>query len=75
MNRVAEPFQSLLNDIREATQTLANCAARGKLNPDGTRQMPVKYIKDIHLTFEQPRLVVPHEGDDAAPAPRPCDPR
>ena len=32
-----EPFQSLLSDIREATQTLANCAARGKLNPDGTR--------------------------------------
>ena len=32
-----EPFQSLLRDIREATQTLANCAAKGKLNRDGTR--------------------------------------
>jgi hypothetical protein len=32
-----EPFQSLLNDIREATQTLANCAAKGALQKDGTR--------------------------------------
>ena len=28
---VREPFQSLLSDIREATQTLANCAANGAL--------------------------------------------
>ena len=39
-------FQSLLSDIREATQTLANCAAKGALKKDGSRmsiQAPVRH--------------------------------
>ena len=43
MNRVREPFQSILNDLRDATQTLANCAAKGPLQKDGTRK-PMLYI-------------------------------
>jgi hypothetical protein len=70
-----EPFQSLLSDIREATQTLANCAAKGALKPDGTRAMPVKYVRNIHLTFEQPPIPLRdwdwramHDGDDEEPS-------
>jgi len=36
-DHVAETFRSLLDDIREATQTLTNCAALGALKPNGTR--------------------------------------
>ena len=71
-----EPFQSLLNDIREATQTLANCAAKGALQKDGTR-MPARkvYVRDIRLTFEQPPIPIRnfdwravYEGDDEEPS-------
>jgi hypothetical protein len=37
MNNVHPIFAALLADVREATQTLANCAALGKLQKDGTR--------------------------------------
>jgi len=75
-DRVAEPFRSLLDDIREATQTLANCAAKGALKPDGTRMPPKRqYVKDIHLTFEQPPIPLRnfdwramHDGDDEEPS-------
>jgi hypothetical protein len=38
MTNNAHPiFAALLSDVREATQTLTNCARKGKLQPDGTR--------------------------------------
>jgi hypothetical protein len=75
-DHVAEPFRSLLDDVREATQTLTNCAALGKLQKDGTR-MPTKrqYIRDIRLSFEQPPIPLRqfdwramHDGDDEEPS-------
>jgi hypothetical protein len=68
MNHVREPLQSLLNDIREATHTLQRCAVKGAA-------MPVKYVKDIRLTFEQPPIPLRqfdwramHDGDDEEPS-------
>jgi hypothetical protein len=52
-SHVPEPFQSLLDDICEATQTLANCAAKGALKPDGTRMPPKPLAYDLyrHLIY------------------------
>jgi hypothetical protein len=49
MNNTHPIFAALLSDVREATQTLANCAAKGKLQKDGTRMLsepnePMKII-------------------------------
>ena len=55
MNRVAEPFQSLLNDIREATQTLANCSALGPLQKNGTRMSNDPY--DMTVAEERAQQV------------------
>jgi hypothetical protein len=37
MNNTHPVFAALLADVREATQTLTNCAAKGALQKDGTR--------------------------------------
>jgi hypothetical protein len=39
-------FAALLSDVREATQTLANCAALGKLQKDGTRMAYIRTRDD-----------------------------
>jgi Mn-dependent DtxR family transcriptional regulator len=48
-------FAALLADVREATQTLTNCAAKGKLQKDGTRMpnKPRSYDPKCHLLAEQ----------------------
>jgi hypothetical protein len=76
MNRIAEPFRSLLDDIREATQTLANCAVKGKLKPDGTRMPePAKDTRKIIIDHVFPPIPLRHfdyrayhVGDEELPA-------
>jgi hypothetical protein len=65
---VREPFRSLLSDIRDATQTLANCAAKGALKPDGTRTMSRAYIRST--PDDDPEYMTSEEERDAELAAR-----
>jgi hypothetical protein len=75
-DHVHPTFQSLLSDVREATQTLALAAAKGKLQKDGTRMPePAKDTRRIIIDHVFPPIPLRHfdyrayhDGDEELPA-------
>jgi hypothetical protein len=61
-NHVHPTFRSLLSEVREATQILANSAAKGALQKDGTR-MPHDY--PITRSDTDPEYMTREEERDA----------
>jgi hypothetical protein len=67
-DRLHPLFRAVFDDLRDGNAALARAAAKGPLNPDGSRmpqdfrelrgilKPPRQYIKDIRLTFEQPPI-------------------